>query len=104
MRNDYDVGENFAVVGLTFYCSAAHGTFPRYRWFLNGSILEGMGSFYWVVHQPPERSILLLSVGGWSAGTYHCDVADSFDNTTVIRSAGRYVDKEGGCISCWRSK
>ncbi|XP_055773593.1 uncharacterized protein si:dkey-93h22.7 isoform X3 [Salvelinus fontinalis] len=93
MHYDTDVGENFSIVGLTFYCSVERGTFPQYRWFLNGTVLEGRGDFYWVQNQPGQ-SILLLSVGRSSAGTYHCDVSDSFDGTTVISSEERYIDKE----------
>uniref|UniRef100_A0A8K9Y0V3 Si:dkey-93h22.7 n=1 Tax=Oncorhynchus mykiss TaxID=8022 RepID=A0A8K9Y0V3_ONCMY len=93
MHYDTDVGENFSIVGLRFYCSVERGTFPQYRWFLNGTVLEGRGEFYWVENQP-EQSILLLSVGRSSAGTYHCEVSDSFDGTTVISSEARYIDKE----------
>lgn len=95
LHYDYDIGEDFAVIDLRFYCKVAKGTHPRYQWFLNKTALEGRGSFYWVVDQPPEQSTLLLSVGRSSAGTYHCEVSDSFDNTSVIRSRKHYIDKEG---------
>ncbi|XP_073328643.1 platelet endothelial cell adhesion molecule [Pagrus major] len=94
MRYDHHSGENYAVISLSFYCKAAKGTHPRYQWFLNKTLLHDRGSFYSVVHQPPEQSILMLSVGRSSAGTYHCEVSDSFDNTIAIRSKGRYVDKD----------
>ncbi|XP_034543163.1 uncharacterized protein LOC117815513 [Notolabrus celidotus] len=94
MHYDSDVGENYAVVGLRLYCKAAKGTHPRYQWFLNKTLLSEQGSFYYVVHNPPEQSILLLSVGRSSAGTYHCEVSDSFDNTTTISSRRRYLDKD----------
>ncbi|XP_041696850.2 LOW QUALITY PROTEIN: Fc receptor-like protein 5 [Coregonus clupeaformis] len=93
MHYDTDVGENFSIVGLRFYCSVERGTLPWYRWFLNGTVLEGHGDFYWVENQP-EQSILLLSVGWSSAGTYHCEVTDSFNGTTVISSRERYIDRE----------
>lgn len=92
---DYDVGENYAAIGLRFYCKAAKGSLPRYQWFLNKTILRERGSFYSVVNLPPEQSILLLSVGRSSAGTYHCKVSDSFDNTTAISSKRWYLDKGG---------
>ncbi|KAF0037731.1 hypothetical protein F2P81_010605 [Scophthalmus maximus] len=95
MHYDYDVGENFAVVGLRLYCRVAKGSHPRYRWFQNKTLLRDRGSFYYVANQPPEQSILLLSVGRSSAGTYRCEVSDSFDNTTAISSRKRYLDKEG---------
>lgn len=95
MHHDYDVGENYAIVGLRFYCEAKKGSHPRYQWFLNKTLLDKRGSFYYVHHQAPERSILLLAVGRSSAGTYHCEVTNSFDNTTTIRSNRRYIDKEG---------
>ncbi|KAF7656015.1 hypothetical protein LDENG_00047350 [Lucifuga dentata] len=94
LHYDYDTGENFAVISLRFYCKVAKGTHPCFQWFLNNTLLEGKGSFYWVVDQSPEQSMLLLAVGRSCAGTYHCEVSDSFDNTTVIRSRRRYLDKE----------
>ncbi|XP_059184330.1 titin-like [Centropristis striata] len=94
MHYDHDVGENYAVVGLRFYCKAEKGSLQRHQWFLNETLLHDRGSFYYVVHQPPEQSMLLLSVGRSSAGTYHCEVSDSFDNTTAIRSKRLYMDKE----------
>ncbi|XP_045565098.1 uncharacterized protein isoform X4 [Salmo salar] len=93
MHYDADVGERPTMEKLRFYCSVERGTFPQYRWFLNGTVLEGRGDFYWVENQP-KQSILLLSVGRSSAGTYHCDVSNSFDGTTVISSEERYIDKE----------
>lgn len=95
MHYDYDVGENYAVIGLRFYCKVAKGSLPRYQWFLNNTLLHDRGSFYSVHHQPPEQSILLLSVGRSSAGTYHCEVSDSFNNSTTMRSKTWYLDKEG---------
>lgn len=95
MHYDFDIGENYAVIHLRFYCKVAKGSFPQYHWFLNRTLLRGRGSFYYVIDQPPEQSILLLSVGRSSAGTYHCEVSDSFDNTTAISSKRQYLDKEG---------
>ncbi|KAF3844026.1 hypothetical protein F7725_016074 [Dissostichus mawsoni] len=95
MHYDYDIGENYAVIDLRFYCKAVKGSFPRYQWFLNKTLLHGRGSFYYVVNQHPGGSILLLSVGRSSAGTYHCEVSDSFDNATTISSKKLYMDKEG---------
>ncbi|KAM8773275.1 platelet endothelial cell adhesion molecule [Acanthopagrus schlegelii] len=93
MPYTYDGGENYDVIGVTFYCKAEKGTHPRYQWFLNGTLLDDRGSFYYVDHQPPEMAMLMLSVGDSSAGTYHCEVSDSFDNTTAISSRRLYLDK-----------
>ncbi|KAL1005512.1 hypothetical protein UPYG_G00060040 [Umbra pygmaea] len=93
MTYDTDVGENFSIVGLRFYCSVERGTFPQYRWFLNGTFLEGRSNFYWVESQP-ERSILFLAVGSDSSGTYHCEVSDSFDDMNVVRSMEKYIDEK----------
>ncbi|XP_075895571.1 Fc receptor-like protein 5 [Nelusetta ayraudi] len=93
MSYEYDIGENYAVIGLRLYCQAAKGSHLRYQWFLDEMLLHNQDSFY-VVDQLPERSMLLLSVGWGSAGTYHCKVSDSFDNTTVIRSKKLYIDRE----------
>ncbi|KAK1885745.1 Transmembrane channel-like protein 7 [Dissostichus eleginoides] len=94
MHYDYDIGENYVVTDLRFYCKAVKGSFPRYQWFLNKTLLHGRGSFYYVVNQHPGESILLLSVGRSSAGMYHCEVSDSFDNATTISSKRLYMDKE----------
>lgn len=94
MSYDYDIGENYAVIGMRLYCQAAKGSHPRYQWFRNKMLLYNQDSYY-IVDQLPERSILLLPVGLSSAGTYHCEVSDSFDNTTVIRSKKLYIDREG---------
>lgn len=93
MRYTYDSGENYAVISITIYCEAAKGTHARYQWFLNGTLLHDRGSFYYVNHQHPELAMLMLSVGDSSAGTYHCEVSDSFDNTTAISSRRLYLDK-----------
>ncbi|KAL6110455.1 uncharacterized protein ACO6RY_19531 [Pungitius sinensis] len=93
MSYDYDV-ENYAVIGVRFYCRSANGSLPQYRWFLNKTLLRDRGSFYLVVNQSPEQSILLLSVGRSSAGTYHCDVSDSFDSNSSISSNELYLDKK----------
>ncbi|XP_077426579.1 platelet endothelial cell adhesion molecule isoform X2 [Vanacampus margaritifer] len=93
LRYDYDIGQNYAVIGLRLYCKTRKGSHPRYQWFLNQTLLQGRGSFYYVVNQPPDQSILLLSVGRSSAGTYHCEVSDIFDNTTAMSSNKQYIDK-----------
>lgn len=92
---DHDVGENYAVIGLRIYCKAAAGSQPQYRWFLNETLLSDSGSFYYVVNRPPEPSILLLSVGRRSAGTYRCEVHDSFDDSDAISGERLFVSKEG---------
>ncbi|XP_024917853.1 Fc receptor-like protein 5 [Cynoglossus semilaevis] len=99
LHYDYDVGENFAIVGLRLYCKVARGSHPRYQWFHNNTLLKDRGSFYYIFNQAPEQSILVMSVGKSSAGTYHCLVSDSFDNTTAISSKKKYLDKEGTLYS-----
>ncbi|XP_057700678.1 platelet endothelial cell adhesion molecule isoform X2 [Corythoichthys intestinalis] len=93
MHYDYDIGENYAVVGLRFYCKATKGSYPRYRWFLNKTLLQDRGDFYYIFNQQPDQSILMLSVEGSIAGTYHCEVFDMFDNTTTISSKKKYIDR-----------
>ncbi|XP_012705416.2 titin [Fundulus heteroclitus] len=92
--SDYDMAKNYAVIFLRLHCSPAKGTHPRFQWYLNQTPLHGQGSFYRVDHQPPKLSTLLLSVGSSSSGEYHCEVWDSFDNSTAISSKSLYVDKE----------
>ncbi|XP_072318955.1 Fc receptor-like protein 5 [Eucyclogobius newberryi] len=95
LQYDLDTGSNYAVVGVRFYCQASKGSHVKFEWFLNNTLLpHALGDFYRVVDQPPERSILLLAVDRGSAGTYHCEVSDEFDNTTAVRSRGKYLDKE----------
>uniref|UniRef100_A0A665UYJ7 Si:dkey-93h22.7 n=1 Tax=Echeneis naucrates TaxID=173247 RepID=A0A665UYJ7_ECHNA len=91
---DTDVAENFAVIGVRLYCEVERGSHARYQWFLNHTLLHQRGSFYYVVNQRPEQSILLLAVERHSAGTYHCEASNSFDNTTVISSSRLYLDKK----------
>lgn len=95
LRHEYDVGENYAVTSLRFYCSAAAGSQPQYRWFLNQTLLQDRGSFYTVVDQSPERSMLVLSVGRRSDGTYRCEVQDSFDNSSSVSSKTLFMSKAG---------
>ncbi|XP_023146164.2 Fc receptor-like protein 5 isoform X2 [Amphiprion ocellaris] len=94
MHYDFDLGENYAIVSLRFYCKVKKGSHPRYQWFLNKTLLQDRGSFYYVANEPPKQSILLLSVGRSSTGTYRCEVSDSFDNTTAISSKKHYLDKD----------
>ncbi|XP_026159199.1 Fc receptor-like protein 3 isoform X2 [Mastacembelus armatus] len=88
-----ETGEAYSVVGLRLYCKVETGTHPEYQWFLNDTLLDGRGNFYYVVHQSPEQSMLRLSVDRRSAGTYHCKVSD-IANTTAISSRKHYLDKE----------
>ncbi|XP_061578531.1 Fc receptor-like protein 5 [Cololabis saira] len=95
MHYNYDMAENYAVIGLRFYCKAATGSHPHVKWYLNSTVLlRERGSFYYVFNQLPDQSVLLLSVRSDSAGTYHCEVSDSFDNSTAISSKRLYLDKE----------
>ncbi|KAJ0033277.1 hypothetical protein NQD34_000384, partial [Periophthalmus magnuspinnatus] len=95
LQYSYDTGPNYAVVGLTFNCTASKGTHVKFEWFLNGTLLpHTRGPFYHMVNVPSKSSILLLAVDRRSAGTYHCEASDEFDNTTAIRSRGKYLDKE----------
>ncbi|XP_055017094.1 Fc receptor-like protein 5 isoform X2 [Boleophthalmus pectinirostris] len=92
---DYDTGSNYAVVGVRFYCKPLKGSHVKFEWFLNETLLpHGLGPFYRVVDDPPKQSILLLAVDWSSAGTYHCEVSDTFDNTKTIPSRRKYLDKE----------
>lgn len=95
LRYDFDTGQNYAVVGVRLYCNVPKGTHVKYEWFLNNTLLPNvLGSVYRVVDEPPVRSILLLAVDRSSAGTYHCEASDEFDNTTAISSRTKYLDKE----------
>ncbi|XP_023189067.1 hemicentin-1-like [Xiphophorus maculatus] len=93
VQSEYDMGNNYAVIGLRLYCKAAAGTHPRFQWYLNQMPLREQGSFFYVVDLP-EQSVLLMAVGRRSSGKYRCEVWNSFDNSTVISSKGLYVDKE----------
>ncbi|XP_077100071.1 Fc receptor-like protein 5 isoform X1 [Siphateles boraxobius] len=85
-------GRDFQVVGLVLLCKVERGTFPHYRWFLNGSRLQGRGAFYALAWS--DDSVLSLSVGPDSAGLYHCEASDRFDNRTSIRSAQMLINEE----------
>ncbi|CAL9700659.1 unnamed protein product [Knipowitschia caucasica] len=96
LQFDYSTGSNYAVVGVTIYCRPSKGSHVKFEWFLNKTLLPHIQgpSFYKVVDDPPQRSTLLLAVGRSSVGTYHCKVCDQYDNTTAVRSRGKYLDKE----------
>ncbi|XP_011477543.2 hemicentin-2-like isoform X1 [Oryzias latipes] len=94
MRYNYDVAENYEVIFLRLYCKPDRGSHPRFQWYLNKYPLHDRGSFYYVFNQLPGQSILVVSVGKVSAGIYHCEVSDSFDNSTVINSRKRYLDRK----------
>ncbi|XP_048028264.1 basement membrane proteoglycan isoform X1 [Megalobrama amblycephala] len=85
-------GRDFQVVGLVLRCKVERGTFPFYSWFLNNSRLEDRGGFYAVTWS--DNSVLMLSVGQDSAGFYHCEASDRFDNSTSIRSPRMLINKE----------
>ncbi|KAK7118967.1 hypothetical protein R3I94_020972 [Phoxinus phoxinus] len=85
-------GRDFQVVGLVLRCAVERGSFPHYRWFLNSTRLEGRGGFYAVAWS--DGSVLSLSVGPDSAGFYHCEASDSFDNRTSVRSANMLINEE----------
>lgn len=87
------VGLDFQVVGMVLRCKVERGTFPHYSWFLNNSRLLGRGGFYSVAWS--DESVLALSVGQDSAGLYHCQASDRFDNSTSIRSPEMLISKEG---------
>ncbi|XP_038140695.1 Fc receptor-like protein 5 [Cyprinodon tularosa] len=92
--SDHIMAENYAIIGLILYCKVARGTHPRFQWYHNQTLLQDQGSFYYVVHQPPEQSLLVMSVDTRSSGMYRCKVWDSFDDTKFISSKRLYVDKE----------
>ncbi|XP_016105151.1 platelet endothelial cell adhesion molecule isoform X1 [Sinocyclocheilus grahami] len=82
------VGLDFQVVNVELHCKVERGTFPQYSWFLNDSRLLGQGGFY------ADKFVLSLSVGRDSAGFYHCQASDRFDNSTSIRSPKMLISKE----------
>ncbi|XP_036067353.1 hemicentin-1 isoform X2 [Oryzias melastigma] len=94
MHLEYDMAENYEVIYLRLYCKPERGSHPSFQWYLNKNPLHDQGSFYYVFNQLPGQSILLVSVGEVSAGRYHCEVSDSFDNSTVINSKRCYLDRK----------
>ncbi|KAG8015163.1 Fc receptor-like protein 3 [Nibea albiflora] len=59
MDYDYNVGERYDVVSLVLYCKAAKGSFPRYQWFLNKTLLDDRGSFYYDLSEYNEDTDVL---------------------------------------------
>ncbi|RVE75803.1 hypothetical protein OJAV_G00002090 [Oryzias javanicus] len=94
MHFEYDMEDNYEVIYLRLYCKPERGSHPSFQWYHNKKPLHDRGSFYYVFNQLPGQSILLVSVGEVSAGTYHCEVSDSFDNSTAINSKRRYLDRK----------
>lgn len=101
IQYDLDIGENYAVIGLRLYCKAAAGSRLQYRWFVNQTLLHDRGSFHSVVTQPPGQSMLLLSTGRGSIGTYRCEALNDFDNSSAISSKELLVSSKGtGDLPC----
>ncbi|XP_051966981.1 Fc receptor-like protein 3 [Xyrauchen texanus] len=86
------VGRDFQVYRLDVRCSVERGTFPHYRWFLNKTRLEGRGGYYAV--DGTDGSVLSLTVESRSAGFYHCEASDRFDNSTSVLSPKMLINKE----------
>ncbi|XP_058256186.1 Fc receptor-like protein 5 isoform X2 [Hemibagrus wyckioides] len=78
-------GKDFEVSGVLLNCKVERGMHPHYNWFINNARLEGQGSFYRTFH--PDNSVLTVSLypNSGSAGFYHCEAFNSFDNTTRPR-------------------
>ncbi|KAK2874716.1 hypothetical protein Q8A67_021869 [Cirrhinus molitorella] len=86
------MGLDFQVVRVELRCKVERGTFPHYSWFLNNSRLVGQVGFYAVDWS--DESVLSLSLGQDSAGFYHCQATDRFDNSTSIHSPKMLISNE----------
>ncbi|XP_036442396.1 contactin-4 isoform X3 [Colossoma macropomum] len=71
-------------------CSVQRGTFPEYSWFLNNTRLEKQDLF---LHQTNNAVFQVILVPE-TAGLYHCEAANAFDNTTRVLSQKWLINKE----------
>ncbi|XP_053489891.1 Fc receptor-like protein 5 isoform X2 [Ictalurus furcatus] len=80
------VGKDFDVYGVWLYCHVDKGTFPKYYWFLNYTRLESQGKFYRTFSPNHSGLMVRLDPSIATAGVYHCEVVNSFDNTSRVSS------------------
>ncbi|TRY82669.1 hypothetical protein DNTS_032601 [Danionella cerebrum] len=86
------ISQDFRMQGVYLRCSVEQGSFPQFRWFLNGSRLEDRGTFYslgWSDH-----AHLSLALGRESDGFYRCEATDNFDNSSSISSTTFRISHE----------
>ncbi|KAL4648648.1 carcinoembryonic antigen-related cell adhesion molecule 20-like [Arapaima gigas] len=94
LKVEYEMGQNFEVVGLTLRCGVNHGTHPSYQWFLNGSELpkKKKGNLYRISKE--GHTLVLTTTNPDSFGSYYCLAMDSFDFNNNVSSKEFLVDKE----------
>lgn len=102
MRLEKAVGQDFDVLGVWLFCRVKKGTFPQYYWFLNKSRLESQGSFYSTFYPDHSGLMVMLHPHSASAGVYHCEAINSFDNTTSVSGPDTLVTHEGNrTLTIW---
>ncbi|MCJ8737481.1 hypothetical protein PDJAM_G00024470 [Pangasius djambal] len=82
MRLEKAVTQDFEVLGVWIYCSVEKGMFPQYCWFRNNKSLENQGPFYRTFH--PNHAGLMVRLHPDTAGSYHCEAFNLFDNATRV--------------------
>ncbi|XP_076879682.1 Fc receptor-like protein 3 [Brachyhypopomus gauderio] len=86
--------ESFMVVAVSLYCSVERGTFPHFSWFRNNSRLKDKGPDHSVFGEH-SSGLSLWSLGPWSAGYYHCEAGNKFNNATRLHSQKTLITKQG---------
>lgn len=88
------VGQDFDVYGVWLNCHVDKGTFLQYYWFLNNTRLESQGKFNKTFS--PNHSCLMVRLDPSiaTAGFYHCEVFNSFDNTKRLSSPRILINPE----------
>lgn len=92
------VRENFEVHGVWLFCHVERGTFPQYYWFHNKRRLDKSQPFYTIFNLGDSGLVVSLYPDSGSAGFYHCEAVNSFDNTTRVSSPRTLISHEGNKI------
>uniref|UniRef100_A0A8C9TVU0 Ig-like domain-containing protein n=1 Tax=Scleropages formosus TaxID=113540 RepID=A0A8C9TVU0_SCLFO len=93
LRVDYLYDASSTVAAVLLQCAVAMGTFPEYAWFRNNTRLGEQGDSEVTANR--GRSLLLTPAGAGNSGYYHCQVKDSFDNTSWTASRVTLIQVTG---------
>ncbi|KAM9461121.1 titin [Clarias gariepinus] len=86
------IQQDLSVYAVYISCHV-RGTFPQYYWFLNNTRLERNRTFY-RTDRPDGSYLLIMLTDIASSGVYHCEAANSFDNTTSVSSPKYLISHE----------
>ncbi|XP_066503430.1 platelet endothelial cell adhesion molecule [Hoplias malabaricus] len=86
------VEHHFEVSVLWLRCSVERGTFVHYSWFFNNTKLKRRGTYHNLFEK--NDAVLVFYLVPETDGFYHCEAANTFDNTTSVQSQRKLVNTE----------